>query len=215
MSFISYSRKIIKVRPMRFSKLFILFLILSGCKNLPENLLHTTAQKQIPTLTVQAESVVLHPEKGQVFHLGAPFTGTAVRYFSNGKKAVSIEYSNGKKDGKHIKWFENGIKSFEANYVSNKQHGTTSTWWQNGNPRSISKYEKGIPHGVQQQWYISGAKFKKINLVNGKEEGLQQSWRENGKLYNNYEAKNGRIFGLKRAKLCYELDDEMVQIENK
>ena len=34
---------------------------------------------------------------------------------------------------------------------------------------------------------------------------------QNGKIYNNYEAKNGRIFGLKRASLCFQLEDEIVQ----
>ena len=44
----------------------------------------------------------------------------------------------------------------------------------------------------------------------GQEEGLQRAWRQNGKLYVNYEAKHGRIFGLKRASLCYELNDENI-----
>ncbi|RMG79000.1 MAG: toxin-antitoxin system YwqK family antitoxin, partial [Bacteroidetes bacterium] len=79
---------------------------------------------------------------------------------------------------------------------------------------SLSNYENGIPHGVQMQWYSNGAKFKRINLVYGKEEGLQQSWRKNGKLYNNYEAKNGRIFGLKRANLCFQLDNENITYED-
>lgn len=49
--------------------------------------------------------------------------------------------------------------------------------------------------------------------MNGREEGMQKAWRENGKIYNNYEAKNGRIFGLKRANLCYELENEEVQFK--
>ncbi|MFK7981436.1 MAG: toxin-antitoxin system YwqK family antitoxin, partial [Saprospiraceae bacterium] len=69
----------------------------------------------------------------------------------------------------------------------------------------------GIGNGEQKEYYKSGAKFKLKHLINGKEEGIQQSWRENGKIYNNYEAKNGRIFGLKRASLCYELEEEIVQ----
>jgi antitoxin component YwqK of YwqJK toxin-antitoxin module len=72
----------------------------------------------------------------------------------------------------------------------------------------------GVPHGIQKQWYQSGAKFKHLSLNHGIEEGLQQSWRENGKIYNNYEAKNGRIFGLKRANLCYELEEEIIQTNN-
>ena len=80
--------------------------------------------------------------------------------------------------------------------------------------RSESNFKMGIAEGEQWQWYKSGAKFKRRQLVNGREEGIQQSWRENGKIYNNYEAKNGRIFGLKRANLCFELDNEIVQYED-
>lgn len=80
--------------------------------------------------------------------------------------------------------------------------------------RSESSFTEGIAHGTQRQWYKSGALFKEINLVEGKEEGMQKAWRENGKIYNNYQARNGRIYGLKRANLCYELDDEEVQYVN-
>ena len=52
-----------------------------------------------------------------------------------------------------------------------------------------------------------------MTIVNGREEGMQQAWRRNGKIYNNYEAKNGRIFGLKRANLCFQLEEEIVQDE--
>lgn len=47
----------------------------------------------------------------------------------------------------------------------------------------------------------------------GREEGLQQAFRRNGYLYANYEARNGRIFGLKKAALCYGLEDENIQYE--
>lgn len=79
--------------------------------------------------------------------------------------------------------------------------------------RSESNYIAGNLDGVQKQWYVSGAKFKEQNIENGQEKGMQKAWRENGKLYNNYEAKNGRIFGLKRSSLCYELEDEKVQVK--
>ncbi|MEM9833205.1 MAG: toxin-antitoxin system YwqK family antitoxin [Bacteroidota bacterium] len=160
---------------------------------------------------VQANTLVLNPQEGLVYYQGLPFTGTSVSYFTNQEKATSIDYIDGKRHGRYIKWLDNGTKSFESNYKDGKRNGTTCTWWRNGNLRSKSNYESGIPNGIQQQWYVSGAKFKRMNLIDGKEHGLQQSWRENGKLYNNYEAKNGRIFGLKRAELCYELDNEIVQ----
>ncbi|MEO1653471.1 MAG: toxin-antitoxin system YwqK family antitoxin, partial [Bacteroidota bacterium] len=76
--------------------------------------------------------------------------------------------------------------------------------------RSWSRYESGKAQGRQQQWYKGGERFKELNIVQGREEGRQRAWRKNGKLYVNYEARNGRIFGLKRAGLCYELNNENI-----
>ena len=64
---------------------------------------------------------------------------------------------------------------------------------------------------MQKKWYVTGELFKQTNINQGREEGMQQAWRKNGKLYVNYEAKNGRIFGMRKANLCYELDDEKIQ----
>lgn len=192
---------------MRFSSLIIFILALTACQK-------TEVQSQSQTVSKQAvkkEALALHPEEGLVYFDDKPFTGTSVSHYPNGVPASSCEYVKGKKHGLYRKWFENAMLSFESTYVNGKKHGTTRTWWKNGKLRSISKYDRGVPDGVQEQWYISGAKFKKMQLSHGREEGLQQSWRENGKVYNNYEAKNGRIFGLKRASLCYQVEDEKIQ----
>ena len=45
----------------------------------------------------------------------------------------------------------------------------------------------------------------------GREEGLQQGFRKNGVVYANYEARDGRFYGLKKAKLCYGLEDENIK----
>jgi antitoxin component YwqK of YwqJK toxin-antitoxin module len=71
----------------------------------------------------------------------------------------------------------------------------------------------GKAHGEQKQWYPTGELYKKLNMNMGKEEGIQQAFRKNGDLYANYEAKEGRIFGLKKAALCYGLEDENIKYE--
>lgn len=161
--------------------------------------------------TISEDSLELKKMEGLVYYHNEPFTGTSSKLYPNGVRAKSIEYKAGRRHGKYIKRFENGHISFKSNYVDGRQQGKTISWWRNGNRRSESNYKSGVPEGEQREWYKSGAKFKKMTIVNGQEEGMQQSWRENGKLYNNYEAKNGRIFGLKRAALCFQLEDEEVQ----
>ena len=209
---------------MAFNKYLILFCLIIciiACEEKPKDINDKLALKTSKpiintnnSLTINQDSLNLIPEVGLVYYLGKPFTGTGVSYLEGTKKATQIDYLKGKKHGFYRKWFDNGVLSFESEYLDGKKHGYTKTWWANSNMRSEANFEKGIANGVQKEWYKSGMKFKVRNLVDGKEKGLQKSWRENGTLYNNYEAKNGRIFGMKRATLCYDLDDEKVQYKN-
>lgn len=160
--------------------------------------------------SIDEKLLKLDRQKGIVFFENNPFCGTAV-LFKGAVKIASTEYTKGKKNGLTQKWFANGQISYEAHYKNGKRDSVSRTWWKNGNIRTESNFENGKAEGTQLSWYIGGEKFKQINLVNGKEEGVQKAWRENGKIYNNYEAKNGRIFGLKRANLCFKLEDEKIQ----
>jgi len=200
--------------------IFAWFCVLSICffsckKNTSSNVENKHNSNKISAIKkeIHTDSLTLIPAKGLVFHKDKPFSSTALTYNEAGAIVVSTDYLSGKKHGLYKKWFDDGTLSFETNYQDGKRHGTTKSWWKNGKIRSESNFENGIAEGAQMQWYRSGAKFKRINLKGGKEEGLQQSWRENGKIYNNYEAKNGRIFGLKRANLCYELEEEVVKFK--
>ncbi|MEM6293402.1 MAG: toxin-antitoxin system YwqK family antitoxin [Myxococcota bacterium] len=155
----------------------------------------------------------LQAAQGMMTMQGVPFSGVATRLHPNGVPAERVTYRLGKKHGQASMWFEDGTASFRSELVAGRRDGLTRTWWRNGSPRTRSFFVDGKPHGLQTQWYVSGAKFKEMRLVHGQAQGLQQSWRENGKLYNNYEVHDGRIYGLKRSKLCFRLDDEVVQTQ--
>lgn len=161
---------------------------------------------------VDAAALELRPGEGLVYYQGKPFCGTRIkRYPDGGQLAEKTAFAHGKKQGPSQKWFPDGTLSYEGGHEQGKLDGPAKTWWRNGILRSETPYKMGVVHGEVWQWYQSGAKFKKRSLVDGKEEGMQMSWRENGAIYCNYEAKNGRIFGLKRANLCYALEDEEIQ----
>lgn len=206
---------IIKEHRMQFSKnslqfygwIALVFFFITACNQAVDT------NDAISKIAVEKQLLQLIPAKGLVFYKNEPFTGTSLEHYKNGQMAVSIDYLNGKKEGFYKKWFGDGQLSFESQYVVGRKDGESKSWWKNGHLRSVANFENGVAQGQQKQWYKSGAKFKVIQLVDGKEKGLQQSWRENGKIYNNYEAKNGRIFGLKRANLCYALDDEVIQLK--
>ncbi|WP_273444373.1 toxin-antitoxin system YwqK family antitoxin [Neolewinella agarilytica] len=183
--------------------LLALSLLMTGCHPAP-----------VSTAVINKELLTHASTEGITLYKGEPFSGTAVEEYADGTPAVAIDYVKGKREGYYRKWFADGSLSFESQYLAGRQHGETRSWWKNGNLRTHNRMEKGIANGLQEQWYKSGAKFKAMQLVNGQEEGLQQSWRENGKLYNNYEARDGRIFGLKRANLCFSLENEdLVYVE--
>jgi len=181
-------------------------LILGSCKKVVKQ-----KNLPVPEKEILESALELRANEGLVYHHLQPFTGYSVAYYLNDTLAERIAYVTGKKQGLYQKWYPTGVLSYEANYLKGRKHGISKTWWKNGVLRSESKHVKGVTNGNQKQWYKSGQLFKSMNIVDGREEGIQQAWRENGKIYNNYEAKNGRIFGLKRANLCYELEEEVVQ----
>ena len=122
---------------------------------------------------------------------------------------------NGRKQNEAIQWYADGHYKHLANYQNGKSHGDKKTWSADSSHILLAhlKYKEGKPHGAQTKWYPTGELFKKLNLNMGKEEGLHQAFRKNSALYANYEAKEGRTFGLRKATLCYSLEDENIQYE--
>lgn len=146
---------------------------------------------------------------------GKPFSGIAVQRFSSGAIQKKFGILNGKKQNESIERFpDGGLKSI-AHYHKGKLHGEKKSWTPDSVHVLIShlNYYLGKPHGEQKKWYSTGEIFKVLHLNMGKEEGIQQAFRKNGVLYANYEAKEGRIFGLKKAELCYGLEDQKVKYE--
>jgi antitoxin component YwqK of YwqJK toxin-antitoxin module len=169
------------------------------------------AVKVILDVEVDKNMLILNQLEGRWYYNDLPFNGYAVSYHENEVKAESIGYYDGKKEGVARKWFPTKMLQKESYYSANKLVGIIKSWWPNGLVSSEAHYKNGMRHGIQKIWYANGQLARQTTIVNGKEEGMQQAWLENGKIYVNYEAKNGRVFGLKKANLCYELEDEVVQ----
>lgn len=144
---------------------------------------------------------------------GQLYSGYAVSYYPDRILKEKIGILNGRKESQAIRWYPDGHLKQVANYRKGKLHGEKKTWSSDANHILLShlNYHSGKAHGEQKLWYSTGELYKKLSLNMGKEEGIQQAFRKNGVLYANYEAKKGRIFGLKKAALCYGLEDENVQ----
>lgn len=206
----------------------IYFLILALCiltisckerktmKNLQTANPTETISIKIPDTTVD-KSELFYNKKSSVWTLnGKLYSGSAVSFYPDGSLQEKINILNGKKESQAIQWYPNGDFKQIAHYHKGKLHGVKKVWLSNIKHILTAQliYQNGKPHGEQRTWYPSGELHKILNLNMGREEGIQQAYRKNGFLYANYEAKEGRIFGLKKAALCYGLEEEYIINEN-
>lgn len=203
---------------LNFLAVLLLFV---SCENIPvhqsslqmTNIEKKTEYKIIPNLQIAKEQLELNQLEGKWYFKNEPFSGYSVVYHPNRIVAERIGFYHGKRQGLAQKFYPDRLLQKEFYYQANKLDGIVKIW--SPNPNSIlivkSNYVKGVRHGVQTKWYHNGQMLRQTNLNMGKEEGMQKAWLKNGKIYINYEAKNGRTFGLKKANLCYELEDEVIQ----
>lgn len=170
---------------------------------------------EIPDTTVDM-SLLHYDNKTSIWALESQlYSGYAVSYYPDRVLKEKISFLNGRKQNQATQWFADKHLKRISNYHRGKLHGVKKSWSPDGNHVLIShlNYHKGKVHGEQRFWYPTGELYKKLNLNMGREEGMQQAFRKNGELYANYEAKEGRIFGLKKAALCYGLEDENIKYE--
>lgn len=141
------------------------------------------------------------------------YSGYMVSFYQDSTLKEKIGILNGKRQDQAMRWYPDGKLKQVANYHKGKLHGEKKVWSPDTSHILIAhyNYHLGKAHGEQKQWYPSGELYKKLQLNLGQEDGVQQAFRKNGELYANYEAKNGRIFGLRKASLCYGIEDKEVR----
>lgn len=169
----------------------------------------------VPLKEVSKKELILNQNEGKWYRDGRHYNGYSVKRYPNGTIEERWGFYKGKREGVARRWSENGVLRVESYYHQNRLVGTYKTWWENGAPAEESYYVNGLIQGEEKQWYPNGQLSKLRQLVAGMEVGLQKAWLKNGKLYINYEAKNGRTFGMKRANLCYQLEDEIIVRDEK
>ncbi len=198
-----------------FRSLLILSLLFLACSEKTGELSQSTDDLNVLAVpeTIISKSALKYDNSTSRWTLNdLPFSGFAVDYYSDSTLREKFGILNGKKHKKAMQYFPDGHLKIVSNYHNGKLHGERKTWSSRTPHVLIAQfnYHTGKAHGVQRKWYPTGELYKKLNLNRGKEEGIQQAFRKNGLLYANYEAKNGRIFGMKKANLCYQLEDEVV-----
>lgn len=174
-----------------------------------------TQTLEIPNILIDKSKLEYDRSVSQWSLDGNLFSGYAVSYYTDTIIAEKIGILDGKKQNEFIQYFADGHPKHASNYHLGKLHGSKKSWSSDSSHILLShlNYATGKLHGEQKKWYPTGELFKKLNMNMGREEGIQQAYRKNGKLFANYEAKSGRIFGLKKASLCYGIEDQTVKYE--
>lgn len=197
-------------------------IIMSSCKNGANNVVTNNFQLseievgvEIPKNEVPLSSLSFERQGGFYKLDSVLYSGYAMAYYPDGNLKTKIGFVNGMKQGEACEYFGDGHLKSLAYYHENKLHGEKKNWAGTDDHYLMAcrNYHLGLAHGEHVKWYGSGQVFKIMNYKMGKEVGLQQAFLENGKLYANYEAKNGRSFGLKKAMLCFEVDEGSVSVE--
>lgn len=203
---------------MKFNVITILIctVVLTSCvqEKEPTVLSETTIIESLKIPKIEVDKSVLFYDRMKSTWLQGDdlFSGYVVSHFSDGTLQEKFGVLDGKKQNENIIFYQDGHYRSLSNYHKGKLHGEKKNWSQDSLHVLLShmNYYQGKEHGPQKKWYSTGELFKSMNINMGREEGIQQAYRKNGVLYANYEAKEGRIFGLKKAALCYDLDDEKV-----
>lgn len=198
--------------------LMLLSLFFVSCSNdvkkeIKKPLIESINSLEVPTNSINKE--VLHYDtKTSLWTLdGVQFSGYAVSYYPDSTLLQKFGILEGRKQNDYTNWFPDGHIKHSANYHKGKLHGEKKSFSVDSSHILISQlnFHLGKAHGYQKKWYTTGEIFKVIHFNMGLEEGIQQAFRKNGDLFANYEAREGRIFGLKRAALCFGLEDEEIK----
>ncbi len=201
--------------------MFLLGLFSFGCSNSIEKENLTSVNEplslvEIPAQTIDKSKLVFNNENSSWTLNGNRFSGYVVRFYADSTLQQKFGVVAGKRQNEFLEWYPDGHPKLFANYHQGKLQGAKKVWSFGQSHSLISHltYHAGKLHGEQKKWYPTGEIYKILNMNMGQEEGIQRAFRKNGDLYANYEAKAGRIYGLKRAALCFGLENENIINEN-
>jgi len=172
--------------------------------------LNVEAIFNVPKEIIEKDNLIYH-NHSSIWTLDKKvYSGYVESYYPDGSVKQRFGVYNGLKQGESLDWFEDGHLKFSSYYHQGKLHNVKKVWYGNADHQLASElnYHLGTLNGLQLKWYPTGEIYKRMNMNMGIEEGMQQAYRKNGVLYANYEAREGRAFGLKRASLCFELENE-------
>lgn len=105
--------------------LLLTLLVLGGCT------------KEIPLGKLQIRNEIAYEVNSQT-----PFTGTVIDYFQNGQIMLSVNYVNGKKDGRSVIYYRNGAFREIQNWRDGEKDGTWEEYYRDDEILSLTSVWK-------------------------------------------------------------------------
>ena len=82
--------------------------------------------------------------------------GTAIDYFMNGNKRLTVEYKDAKRDGMSVSYYESGEKHGETPYVNGKIEGIKYIYKKDGSVTVKAPFEDGKPTPGLEEYDAEG-----------------------------------------------------------
>ena len=138
--------------------LLLTLLVLGGCT------------KEIPLEKLQIRNEIAYEVNSQT-----PFTGTVIDYFQNGQIMLSVNYVNGKKDGRSVIYYRNGAFSEIQEWKDGKKDGTWEKYYRDNETLSLTSVWKDGEKEYQIRHFNKDGVIESPNEFNIYEETIPES----------------------------------------
>jgi len=131
-------------------------------------------------------------------------------YYIEGGLAYSVNYIEGKRDGKLV-WFDKkGRKIAQMFYKNGKLEGVETAYFENGAIKHTVEYVDDMKEGPQKEYFSNGQLALEVPYKHNKKEGLQKEYTIDGKLYSEVLYKNNYKEGVQK---WYDKSGNVVKTE--
>ena len=153
--------------------------LLAGLFLLGSVLAFAAGEKRVPI-----EKMELNQQTSMVYVQGeqTPFTGTVEKKYASGKLEATMEFKNGKLDGKTLVYNETGKMISEESYANGALNGVSKSFYANGSVEFETTFKNNVKEGVEKHYSPSGRVETEVLFKNNAANGIAKQYNAEGKL---------------------------------
>jgi len=125
-------------------------------------------------------------------------TGKMVSYYSNGKKSVEADYSDGKINGTFQTFSSNGTLIYETKDSYGYTEGELKKFYSNGKKKTVYTYTANVLNGPYKEYYENGNLKEEGEYYFGEKNGDVKYYDVNGKLHSQHYYYYGTLLSVKK-----------------